>query len=292
MAAVTTGGRVRKAASIVVRARDPRLRPWRPLPRAAASVLRHRHPVRCNICGWAGPDFDGVRHSESALCRLCGSIARDRYLYHCWTACDPYSRSTRVLETSPRLGSSYRERMGSLVDYLCSDYDQGAHVAMTQIDLQAIDLPDAALDVILTPHVLEHVPDTDKALAEMHRVLAPGGAAYIMVPVPHGRTAPPTEPEYHQDHTLVYWRFGWDLTEQLRTAGFDTRILVTEQLSDMVRAGATSDVVRDDLDERSLLATASEWLADMTVVADRRTTAELGFESATMLIAWLARKPH
>lgn len=292
MAAVLADGRFRTAASAVLRARDPRLRPWRPLPRTVASVLRHGHPVRCNVCGWAGPDFDGVRHSESAICRLCGSIARDRYLYQCWTTCDAYSRSARVLETSPRLGGRYRERMASLVEYLCSDYDQGAHVAMTQIDLQAIDLPDAALDVILTPHVLEHVPDTGKALAEMYRVLAPGGAAYIMVPVPQGRTAPPAQPEYHQDNTLVYWRFGWDLTQQLRTTGFDTRILVTEQLSDMVRAGATSDVIRDDLDERSLLATASTRLADMTVVADRRATAELGFESATMLIAWLARKPH
>ena len=72
--------------------------------------------------------------------------------------------------------------------YRTSDFDLSAHRGDIQIDLQAIDLPDASVDVVLTPHVLEHVPDTDKALSELFRVIAPGGRMYLQVPLVYGAT--------------------------------------------------------------------------------------------------------
>ena len=46
------------------------------------------------------------------------------------------------------------------------------------------DLPieDASVDVALSANLLEHVPDDTGALAELHRVLRPGGFAAIIVP--------------------------------------------------------------------------------------------------------------
>ncbi|MDX6698765.1 MAG: hypothetical protein QOE65_2162 [Solirubrobacteraceae bacterium] len=41
----------------------------------------------------------------------------------------------------------------------------------------------------------------------------------ILVPVVQGVTAPPPEPEYHEDNTLVHWRFGPDLTARPRGHG-------------------------------------------------------------------------
>lgn len=38
-------------------------------------------------------------------------------------------------------------------------------------------------DIILCSHVLEHIPDDRKAMAELYRVLKPGGFAIIMVPI-------------------------------------------------------------------------------------------------------------
>ncbi len=45
-----------------------------------------------------------------------------------------------------------------------------------------IPLPDGAADVVTSFTVLEHVPDEQAALAEMRRILAPGGKLIITVP--------------------------------------------------------------------------------------------------------------
>ncbi len=50
------------------------------------------------------------------------------------------------------------------------------------------DLPieDASIDVALSANLLEHVPDDAGALAELHRVLRPGGLAAVIVPAGPG----------------------------------------------------------------------------------------------------------
>ena len=131
-----------------------------------------------------------------------------------------------MLETSPRLGHVYRRAMGRWFDYTASDFDERGHRAEVRLDLQDIELPDGSLDGILSSHVLEHVPDTDRALAELRRVLSPGGSLYLQVPLLQGRTAPPAVPEFHGDDTPVFWRFGWDLVERMEAAGFTTTPLI------------------------------------------------------------------
>jgi ubiquinone/menaquinone biosynthesis methyltransferase len=42
-------------------------------------------------------------------------------------------------------------------------------------DMMAIPLPDACVDVVTTGYGLRNVPDLDRAIAEIHRVLRPGG---------------------------------------------------------------------------------------------------------------------
>lgn len=42
-------------------------------------------------------------------------------------------------------------------------------------DAQALPFADSSFDVILAPHMLYHVPDRQRALAELRRVLRPGG---------------------------------------------------------------------------------------------------------------------
>lgn len=47
-----------------------------------------------------------------------------------------------------------------------------------QIDAQSIPFPDASLDVVIANHMLYHVPDLSRALAEIRRVLKPQGHFY------------------------------------------------------------------------------------------------------------------
>lgn len=49
-------------------------------------------------------------------------------------------------------------------------------------DAQAMEFPDASFDVVFSYHALEHIPDHHKALAEMQRVLKPGGVYCIGTP--------------------------------------------------------------------------------------------------------------
>jgi SAM-dependent methyltransferase len=225
------------------------------------------------------------------VCPQCGSIARDRFLLWSYVARTPPGLRSRVLETSPRLGTEYRRAMAHWFDYTCSDFDERAHAGTVRLDLQAIDLPDASLDVLLTPHVLEHVPETDRALAEIARVLAPGGRMYLQVPVLQGATAPPTEPEFHGDDTPVFWRFGPDLTARLREHGFTTALLCTAEWKRRVGAGATEwgTPTSKEFDVTSLLA--GSIAADLEVIADDEAARRLGFEPAFMFLTWEAIRP-
>jgi len=259
--------------------------------------------AHCNICRWAGPAFEGPAHSEGASCPRCGSIARDRFLFRALqarVARPAPGRRLRLLETSPRLGPAYRQAMGGWFDYLCSDFDERAHAGMVRIDLQAIDLPTADLDVILTPHVLEHVPDTGRALSELARVLRPGGWLLLQVPLLQGRTAPPAEPEFHGDHTPVFWRFGPELGAVLAAHGFEVDLLVTAGLFDAVTGAghAVGDAspwprpVSPEFDVDDLLAGLGEPDAQerLAVVADRTEAARHGFEPAYMFVTFAARR--
>jgi ubiquinone/menaquinone biosynthesis C-methylase UbiE len=53
---------------------------------------------------------------------------------------------------------------------------------VTQADIEHIPFGDASFDLAILNEVLEHVPSEAKALAEIHRVLAPSGKVVIMSP--------------------------------------------------------------------------------------------------------------
>lgn len=243
----------------------------------------------CNVCHWSGDAFEGIDHVEFLACPQCRSIARDRFLLWCFGTRTPAPRGLTVLETSPRLGPEYRELMRQLFDYRASDFDNSAHRADLQIDLQAIDLPDASIDVVLTPHVLEHVPEPDRAAAELFRVVRPGGRVYLQIPLLEGSTTVPSEPEYHGDDTLVHWRFGWDLADLLRRPGFLVNVLVTEPWRDALASGTVPDVVDPEFDVPALVAAARP--GELVAVASADEARLLGWSRAHQFATWECLRP-
>ncbi|HEX8805246.1 MAG TPA: class I SAM-dependent methyltransferase, partial [Acidimicrobiales bacterium] len=258
---------------------DPAHPPWLPLPDIGD------HAVMCNVCRWQGEAFDGQQHVELSWCPACGANGRDRFLHWCMAERVRLNAGLRIIECSPRLGEGYRSAMSTWFFYRTSDYDMRVHKGNLQLDLQAIDLPDGCLDVMLCAHVLEHVPDTDKALEELRRVMAPGGHLLLQVPVLQPTTAPPEEPEFHGDNTPVFWRFGFDLTARLRDKGFRTDLLCTASLADAVRAG--ENPWRSWSGEFDVPAMVEGAIAeDLVVVADADIERVLGVEPGYMYLTW------
>lgn len=281
----------RRAARTLDAVRGRRSSSWSTSAEPPAAIdPRGDLEVACNICRWTGPTFESPGHCEGARCPRCGSIARDRFLIHCLSSRVAWRPGLRMLETSPRLGADYREAMSRWFDYRTSDFDERAHRGAIKLDLQQIDLPDASFDVIATAHVLEHVPDTDRALAELHRVISPGGWLVLQVPLLQAVTAPPAEPEFHGDDTPVFWRFGFDLTARLRTHGFASELLCTEEVLHLVRADARRwyGPASGEFDADGLVAAAI--VDDLVAVADPVLARVRGFEPGYMFFTWVGRK--
>ena len=70
-----------------------------------------------------------------------------------------------------------------------------------------IPLPDNSVGVINASHIIEHLYDKTKIMSEIHRVLAPGGWAFIEVPSTDGRGAfqDPTHVSYWNENCFLYY---------------------------------------------------------------------------------------
>ncbi|HEY5110683.1 MAG TPA: methyltransferase domain-containing protein [Acidimicrobiales bacterium] len=59
---------------------------------------------------------------------------------------------------------------------------EGSRVGAVQGDALALPFPDDAFDRVIASEILEHIPDDEQAMAELARVLRPGGTMAITVP--------------------------------------------------------------------------------------------------------------
>jgi SAM-dependent methyltransferase len=90
-------------------------------------------------------------------------------------------------------------------DYVSIDLRQDADIVH---DLNnGIPLPDNTVGVLNASHILEHLHDKTKIMEEIHRVLAPGGWAFIQVPSTDGRGAfqDPTHVSYWNENSFLYY---------------------------------------------------------------------------------------
>ncbi len=103
-------------------------------------------------------------------------------------------------------------------------------------DLENLTYKDNSFDLVLTSDVLEHVPDVRRALAETFRVLRPGGAHIMSVPLLmdrktrnrtrmiDGKPKHTLPASYHgsgESDYLVWSEFGYDFVDICREVGFE-----------------------------------------------------------------------
>lgn len=197
----------------------------------AVRSARHRgDAVECPCCGSSFARFLPHRGRQRAKCPRCGSLERHRVLWlFLQRETDLFERPGAMLHLAPEYALQRRLRLLPGLRYLSGDLDS----ALADVELDAMDLPfaEASFDFLICNHVLEHVADDRRAMAEIHRVLRPGGWAVLMCPVDRRRATTLEDPtalmpaERHRlfgqgDHLRLYGR---DYAERLAAAGFEVR---------------------------------------------------------------------
>lgn len=93
----------------------------------------------------------------------------------------------RVLEIGCGQGHLTRALAERGMDIVGIDANpQAPEVAQTErvrhMNAESLQFDDDAFDYVVSVHAIEHIPDLDKALTEMARVLRPGGKAVLIYP--------------------------------------------------------------------------------------------------------------
>jgi predicted SAM-dependent methyltransferase len=123
-------------------------------------------------------------------------------------------------------------------NYITADLE--SPLADLHFDVQNIPLESESVDIIICNHLLEHVEDDKRAMAELYRILKKGGWGIMLVPEDRSRATTfeddtITDAEERTrlfgqyDHRRVY---GTDYDQRLANAGFRVaRIAYNERLS-------------------------------------------------------------
>ncbi|MBQ4133077.1 MAG: class I SAM-dependent methyltransferase [Desulfovibrionaceae bacterium] len=143
-----------------------------------AFIGNKRH---CNICGFRFAAFEsyGVVPRE-CRCPVCKSMERQRHLYIHLLSIFPMLKDKNILHFAPEKCFRY---MFAQSEARYFDCDIDARKATYQVDITNISFDDAFFDYIICVHVLEHIIDDLRAMRELFRVLAPGGKAFLSVPL-------------------------------------------------------------------------------------------------------------
>ncbi|MFM7592549.1 MAG: class I SAM-dependent methyltransferase [Isosphaeraceae bacterium] len=190
----------------------------------------------CEICGRKGPkrllqaavsvelvamwglsadDARRLRQKESMICPWCGSKLRGRRLAGVYLrTVSPACPDLASYRTNASGGTGFKNvlilnRVDGLSDYLGpmpgviqSEFVEGARpgevvAGQRHEDAEALSFADGAFDMVISSETLEHIPRLDKALAEIGRVLRPGGVHIFTIPLKPGTAR--TEPRMKLD---------------------------------------------------------------------------------------------
>lgn len=214
------------------------------------------------LWGLSPREAEALARKESTDCFACGGKLRARRLARVLLGLYPVgdppapARSLREWARSPvardlaiaevNLIEGLHEAIRPLPGLAFSEYRDDAEPGTVAggvrcEDLTRLTYPDDAFDLVLSSETLEHVPDLGRALAEIRRVLKPGGRHLFTAPVrpglersfPRARVGPDGGMEdlaprlCHPGGDVgypVFHEFGRDLPAIVAAAGFDVTV--------------------------------------------------------------------
>jgi SAM-dependent methyltransferase len=176
----------------------------------------------------------GMRRTHDQ-CPVCRSSDRTRLIMlYLRSVLSVQMNPLKILHFAPEQGLYLWLSKFPQLGYQAADLDlrRYRHLeGIIQTDITDLPFESETFDVVICSHVLEHVPDDLKAMAEMKRVLKPDGRALLMVPLatdglptdedPSIVDIPTREQRFGQwDHVRLYSPD--DFMARLVSAGFET----------------------------------------------------------------------
>lgn len=197
----------------------------------------------CIICN--GETRFVARHHwlrDFYLCERCGTIPRQRALVEVLSIVSPKWRELIIHESSPSIWFFAEQCKGYSASYFHEDVPLGSYKnGYRNENLECLIFPNRSFDVFITQDVLEHVFNPDRALAEIMRVLRPGGIHIFTAPkhkhllksyprarLVDGKIEHLREPQYHtslivDSRSLVAWDYGADFDDLIQQwSGYNT----------------------------------------------------------------------
>lgn len=199
-------------------------------------LVRFHHCVMCS-CVARHFNTHGSGKRPNACCPQCGALERHRFLwiYIGREGLLDHDRTLRVLQFAPSKQSLRMLRGNPSVELVTTDlFAEGVDVKADIRDLRPFE--DDSFDVIICSHVLEHIVEDTQAMAQIYRVLRPGGTALLQIPMydldetfEDPTVTDPAERErlFSQcDHVRHYGR---DIVDRLRSVGFDVTVVDAQE---------------------------------------------------------------
>jgi SAM-dependent methyltransferase len=227
----------------------------------AEAHVRETRQGTCFVCGHAGVFELTVRSPrEGFTCPRCRSSLRYQHQAQVLVelygreevdsfedlAMLPHFRQLHIYE--PGLVGPFRRILAPLPSYLQSYYWPGVPPGEKKEgvrceNLEALTLPPASLDLVITSDIVEHIRRPWRAFEQILTVLRPGGRHVMSIPVDHPmrpRSSPRVdtttdqdvhlqEPVYHGSPrdprgSLVYTDFGADVPDRLVDMGYEASV--------------------------------------------------------------------
>ncbi|MER2533954.1 MAG: methyltransferase domain-containing protein [Rhizobiaceae bacterium] len=167
----------------------------------------------CPICGGTefGPGPKGRRSPNGAMprCAGCQSLERHRIFRIMFDRLGPENFAEwTAIQFSPD---------ATIDPAWFAAHELSVYGGPTSLDIQRIDRPDAAYDLVACSHVIEHVGDDRAALHELLRIARTDGLLYLAFPDPF-REAVTRDWGFPKPEKHGHWRvYGADVVERFRT---------------------------------------------------------------------------
>jgi SAM-dependent methyltransferase len=213
----------------------------------------------CNVCGASYKKFvpehpspenaDAISrnhviagYGEQVCCPNCMSNSRDRLVIAMLDKINVHGK--KILHLAPEkhvfnyVNSRANVVTADLMPELFKLVDRNIH----KEDVTNFSYHDDSFDILIGNHIMEHIPDDQKAMREIYRVLKSSGQAILQVPFSSTIRETIEEPDINDpaiqsalfgqmDHIRIYQLD--DYLRRLRAAGFDADYISYESLTNL-----------------------------------------------------------